>query len=367
MKLLFAIKTLKQVKGGAERVFAELVSEMAKRGHYVTICTFDSTDGESLYPIDSRVNQIYIGGGQAGRRTGVVDFIKRLPNLRKTVLEAKPDAVIGFTHAMYVPLSVAMIGIRIPLLASEHIVPAYYEHRKLEFFLLRVSSYLVDKFSVLSAQIGVLYPASVRSKLVVLPNAVVPARKFANAEAKGVKIKVVLNVGRLVDFKDQKTLIDAFALLAEKYPDWNLRIIGEGELRDSLEKKIVSYGLKNRIFLPGNSDKIEVEYESAQIFVVSSIYEGFGLVTAEASSHCLPCVGFRDCPGTNELIKHGVTGILVDPEDRIINLASAIEQLICDGRMRKEMGDLGRERMLRYTPDRVFTLWEETLLDLSIR
>ena len=94
MKLLFAIKTLKQVKGGAERVFAELVSEMAQRGHEVIICTFDSTDGESLYPIDSRVRQIYIGGGQAGNRTGTVDFIKRLPNLRKTVLATNPDVVI---------------------------------------------------------------------------------------------------------------------------------------------------------------------------------------------------------------------------------------------------------------------------------
>ena len=346
-------------------MFAELVSEMAQRGHEVTICTFDGTDGESLYPIDSRVNQVYIGGGQAGRRTGATDFIKRLPNLRKTVLATNPDAVIGFTHAMYVPLSVAMIGISVPLLASEHIVPAYYEHRKLEFLLLRVSSYLVDKFSVLSAQIGALYPASVRSKMVVLPNAVVPANNLADAEAKGVKTKVILNVGRLVDFKDQKTLIDAFALLAEKYSDWNLRIIGEGELRVSLEKQIASYRLENRIFLPGNCDKIEVEYESAQIFVVPSKYEGFGLVTAEASSHCLPCVGYRDCPGTNELIKHGVTGILVGPENRIINLASAIESLICDGGMRKKMGESGRERMLRYTPDRVFSLWEETVLDLS--
>jgi len=365
MKLFFAIKTLKQVKGGAERVFSELVSEMVKRGHEVTICTFDSKEGESLYPLDPGIKQIYLGVGETGGRTKILDFIKRLPNLRKTVLDSSPDVVIGFTHAMYIPLSFAMIGLSTPLLASEHIVPEYYKHRKIEFFLLRISSYLVDKVSVLSAQIGELYPSSVRAKLIVLPNSVVPAQSFSSPEADGVKSKIILNVGRLVDFKDQKTLIEAFALLADKYTDWNLRIIGEGELRGELEQAIEKHDLTSRVFMPGNSEQVDIEYDQAHIFVVPSLYEGFGLVTAEAASHCLPCIGYSDCPGTNEIIEDGVTGLLVNPVNRIENLALAIESLILDKKLRYEMGESGRQKMSRFSPDKIYDLWESELVSIS--
>jgi glycosyltransferase involved in cell wall biosynthesis len=224
----------------------------------------------------------------------------------------------------------------------------------------------VDKFSVLSSQIGELYPASVRSKMVVIPNSVVPASSFSDPEGKGVFPKIILNVGRLVDFKDQNTLIDAFALIADKCPDWNLRIVGEGELRAKLEKQVYDYGLSDRISLPGNSDKIDEEYNGAHIFVVPSLYEGFGLVTAEAASHGLPCIGFSDCLGTNELIEDGATGILVDPTERVKNLAEAINMLIDNADLRERMGEAGRERVLAYAPENINDLWEMTFDAMSV-
>ena len=95
------------------------------------------------------------------------------------------------------------------------------------------------------------------------------------------------------------------------FPDWDLRIVGEGSLKNELNKKIISLNLSDRVFITDFTKKIESEYIRADLFVVSSIYESFGLVTAEAMSFGLPCLGFDDCPGTNDLIIHKKTGILV--------------------------------------------------------
>ena len=230
--------------------------------------------------------------------------------------------------------------------------------------LLRISAYLVDRFSVLSHQIGDLYPSAIQSKLVVIPNSVAPAKAFANPKGEGKKTKVILNVGRLVDFKDQQTLISAFSLIAADHPNWNLRIIGDGELRDDLEQQVVSKGLQNRICLPGNSDEIINEYVNAHLFVVSSIYEGFGLVTAEAASHQLPVIGFSDCPGTNELIEHDVTGLLVNPDNRVTNLAAGLHELIDNDELRLRMGIAGKKKMVGYAPENVYEQWEAVLYSM---
>ena len=197
--------------------------------------------------------------------------------------------------------------------------------------------------------------------MVVLPNPVYPATIHAAPNGKGVAVKTVLNVGRLVDIKDQRTLIAAFAQLAASFPDWRLHIIGEGELRGELEAQVADLGLQERVQLPGTTSTIEKEYAASHIFAISSRYEGFGLVTAEASSHGLPTVGFADCPGTNELIEDGVTGILVDSTDRVRGLAEALRCLMSDAELRKRMGSAGIDKMRAYAPERIFDKWEETI------
>jgi glycosyltransferase involved in cell wall biosynthesis len=139
----------------------------------------------------------------------------------------------------------------------------------------------------------------------------------------------LLAVGRLAAQKDHATLIDAFAQIADSLPDWDLRIVGEGELRATLEAAVARHALDARVQLPGNIKDISREYLSAQLFVMPSLYESQGLATEEALAHGLPAVGFADCPGTNTLIKPGCNGVLVDPgRDRARSLAATLRQLM---------------------------------------
>ena len=193
--------------------------------------------------------------------------------------------------------------------------------------------------------------------MVVMPN---PVISFPPSSVTGKK-KIILNVGRYDPQKDQKTLIESFALLSPKFPEWQLRIVGEGELRPELEAQIQALGLQDKIFLTGKNPAIEDEYAQAEIFVMPSLYESFGLVTAEAMSFKLPAIGFSDCPGTNEIIVNDVNGLLIDPKSRIHSLVMALKKLMSDEDYRKKLGDRGPESIHKYQPSAIATLWESLI------
>lgn len=357
MKLFFVIKALNGIAGGAERVLCIISSELADMGHDVTIVSFDHTSENSFYPLSPNVKRMILGKKDPRHKSTIPEIISRMITMRRVIQQEKPDAVIGFMHSIFVPLALSLIGTNIPVIASEHIVPQYYKQRRLEFLAMLFSSFFAKKITVLSNPVKQLYPSFIQPKMVIAPNPVCCFLPVQNRNKKN----IILNVGRLDEQKDQKTLIDAFAILANRYPDWNLRIIGEGELRNALEKQIKQLGLEKRVVLPGKNPSIEQEYAHADIFVLSSLYESFGLATAEAMSFGLPAIGFADCPGTNEIIVDGLNGILASSENRAHALAGAMEKLIVSPEMRNNMGKEGIKSIEIYKPRSIALIWENLI------
>jgi len=362
MKIFFAIKKLSSM-GGAERVLCTICSELVSRGHDITIVSFDQKGTQPFYPLDGRVKRIDLGIGDSTNNT---HLYSRLKALRRTVKQEQPEIVIGFMLSMIVPLAFALVGTGIPVLASEHIVAEHYRKRPLQYALLKMASLYLSKITVLSEQIRKGYPESLRKKMVVMPNPVVTASGKAQLDV--IKPRyVLLNIGRLELQKDHSTLIRSFGRISNIYPDWELKIFGEGSLRSELENLIKSMGLENRVHMPGITSQIENEYCNADIFVISSHYEGFGLVTAEAMSYGLPVIGFEDCPGTNELIQDGYTGILATgSSDRVKALTCELEKVLSDPALRMKLGDaakaaIGSKFSIKYVGD----LWEELLGNIN--
>jgi len=197
----------------------------------------------------------------------------------------------------------------------------------------------------------------------VIPNPV-SASPAARADTGGGARKRVLTVGRLAEQKDQRTLIAAFARLADEFRDWDLRIVGEGDLRPALERQIADLGMTQRIDLAGAVADVASEYAAAQMFALPSSYESFGLVTAEAFGHGLPVVGFADCPGTNALIVDGVNGILVGGPDRISAFADGLRRLMRDANLRADLGRAAPDTVADYGIERVVAEWERLLYSL---
>lgn len=369
MKLVFAIKKLSNAVGGAERVLCMICSELVTRGHKVTIITCDSGDPNPFYALDHRVIVRNLSLGNAADKASLFITLKRMYYLRRVIRQESPDVVIGFMHSMFVPLSLALYKTGIPVVGSEHIVPDHYKDKRLELILFKLSSYFIDVFTVLSSSIKSTYPYCIRRKMTVISNPVVSNTGREKTEYSYDNAPLILNVGRLTPQKDHSTLIDAFRIVHQSFPGCRLKIIGDGEMREEIEKKINNYQLNNVISLPGVTKDIEVEYERADIFVLSSKYESFGLVTAEAMSYGLPVIGFSDCLGTNELISNGETGLLVPATvNRAEALAHGIQSVLNDKLKREKLGRNGK-RFIQHTFSIKYIVdqWESVLVKLAIK
>lgn len=357
MKIMFVIKALNNVKGGAERVLVDVASGLADMGHNVVILSFDQAGEQSFYKLSDKVKRLCLDIGDVGSKATVGEVLRRSIAIRKVAQKIKPDAVVAFMHSSFVPASFGMIGTGIPVLASEHIVPDHYKSRKLEYVLFILSSFFAKKITVLSQTILQDYSRILHSKMVVMENPVHPARLLAMPVGGKKEKRIILNVGRLTDQKDQETLIKAFALLADDYPNWSVRIVGEGELLGKLNKIVQSHGLGERIELTGATADIENEYQSSHIFALPSLYESFGLATAEAMAHGLPVLGFKSCPGTNELIINNKNGLLVDGQNRTEIFSQGIRKLISNDTLRERLGACGPESMKRFHPEGIVEKW----------
>lgn len=364
MKLLFAIKHLENMAGGAERVLTQVIAGLKERGHDITLISFDQHQASSFYPLPSGIKWLQLEIGNSAEKSTLAETLWRILTLRKVVRSEQPDVVITFMHSMQVPMSFALLGLGQTLIASEHIVPMHYRRHPLEFSLFTLSGLLCDKITVLSQSILKLYPACLHRRMVPMPNPVALCAGRADTVAATKSGKLILSVGRLDEQKDQLTLIEAFASIKEQYPDWDLKIIGEGHLRPELEAAIKTAGLSSRVSLPGLSNAIASEYEAAQIFVLPSRYESFGLATAEAMSAGLPVIGFADCPGTNELITDQQNGLLV-PVDasgaRATALARAMKTLIESPDLRLKLGTQAVTDAKRFGTAEVVEMWERLL------
>jgi len=361
VKILFATKAMSNPGGGAERVLASVASGLSRRGHDVLVLTYDRGNSLSYYSLDPNISFLRLGIGSASRPTNLIETLRRVTALRSKLTELRPDVVIGFNASMFVPLWLSLIGLRIPLIASEHSSYGHYRSRPRQALLLRLAPFFTNKITVLSEQVLRTFPGSLQSRMVVVNNPVLgPNHLRANVSETGNR-NVLLAVGRLSAEKDHGTLIEAFSPLAPLLPNWDLRIVGDGELRAELEEKITEERLVGRVSMPGSVKDISLEYLNAQILVMPSKYEGFGLVVAEALAHGLPVVGFADCDGINALIKSGVNGVLVQSgENRVSALSQALRKLMLSSGAREKLAR-NCEMPPGFEVEQVVDMWEELI------
>jgi glycosyltransferase involved in cell wall biosynthesis len=361
MKLLFAIKTLDSVAGGAEKVFSQVSSQLAERGHSVSVVTFDKPGAAPFYPLHRNIRKIDLGIGNPAQKSTFFETVKRICALRALIKAERPDLVVAFMHSMFVPASLAALGTGIPVIASEHTVPEHYKGRMFEFLTLLLSCVLTKKMTVVSEDIRQRYPGYFKTKMYTLPNPV-EAPKPGDGEAVSVSLRPhILNVGRLDPKKDHETLLRAFAKIALDYPSWDLKIVGDGPMRSSLETLIKDLALQDRAFLMGAINDISDFYRNACFFVTASRYESLGISTLEAMAYGLPAVGFQDCPGTNKIIRDGYNGLLVSPDDRSTNLAAAMAHLMGSEAQLQSFSENARLTAQEYQSCDVYAAWETFL------
>jgi len=360
MRITLVISSL--CLGGAEGVLTRLAGGLCARGHQVALLTLDNGSVPPFYALDPRIRHQPLG--LAGTTTGPLDALaanlRRVRALRRVVLTShggqRPDAVLSFMDTTNILAILALLGTSVPLAACERTDPRVYDIGSAWGTLRRLTYPLAALVVAQTESVRRVLPG----KSVALPN---PVELPADLGPGWIPPpgRLLMALGRLAPEKGFDTLLDAFARIAPAHPDWSLAILGEGPERGRLEEQREALGFADRVQLPGRLDAPGGALRRAELFVLSSRFEGFPNALCEALACGLPAVAF-DCPsGPAEILRHEVDGLLVPPGD-VGALAQALSRLMGDDGLRGRMAARAPEVLERFGLEKVLDMWEALLM-----
>jgi glycosyltransferase involved in cell wall biosynthesis len=351
--------------GGAERVMSVLANSWASMDKEVTLITMSSTDLD-WYILNPAIRRIGLNLRQSSPTilNALLNNIRRIHTLRREIKSSSPDMVLSFGDSCNVLTVLACIASGIPVVISERADWAAAKISKPVWAWLRNAVYrLADLVVVPSRTVAESVRGFVSDKrLWIIPNPIaiaLPERKARDSQE-----KIIVSVGRLSPEKGFDLLVRAFAACASLNPGWSLIIYGEGEQRATLERLIEDLQLKDRVSLPGQVREPVNYIWTADLFVLSSYTECFPNALCEAMAVGLPVIA-TDCPsGPREIIRHGVDGILVAPND-VYALSAAMHGLLNDPDIRDRLGSHAREVTERFGLEKVIGMWNALFKSVS--
>lgn len=350
MNILFVTATL--TSGGSERVMSIIANKLCERGHHVEIICLNKEI--VFYPIHQDISIYHVE-----KLVGSTSLIKKMRWLREFVTKSNFDVVIPFMVAVYTVTLLSLLRVKIPTISSVRNDPQYSNlvkkiTRKL---LLPTSTHVV----VQTQQIKKYFPESIQKKTTVIFNPVnekVFSEERVSSVSDSIKPKnnSIISVGRFHAQKNHRMMIEAFAMVADEFPDWKLIIYGDGPLRINLETLIRERGLENRVLLPGRSENVIEEIACSKVFCLSSVYEGMSNAMVEAICVGLPVISTK-VSGTEELIKDGYNGYLVELND-VNGMALGMKKLMTDEEEMNLFGKRNRAMSSKFETETIVDQWE---------
>lgn len=362
MRLTLVISTL--WRGGAERVLCILAGGWAEQGHEVSVLTFDHSK-EVAYSIHSavKVRPLDLLSRPRDLLAALFQNFRRIRILRHAIRESDPDVVISFMDTTNVLTLLATYGLKIPVIISEHVNPAHYSTGRIWGSLRRAIYPLADALVCPTPATVARYQAITRVRGIAIPNPIeIPAVvRRQNTD----KSCVMIAMGRLIRSKGFDLLVDAFARIADIHRDWSLTIVGggEGSVKAELEGQCRTLNLTERVHFVGEVADPFPLLSAADLFVFPSRHESFGMALAEAMACGLPAVSF-DCPdGPSDIIRDGIDGVLVPPQD-VGALAQTLDHLMANSQERARLAARAPEVARRFSREHILSLWQQLLDDL---
>lgn len=358
MKLLYVTNGINGA-GGLERVLSVKASVLAEDyGYEVTILTLNEEHPNSFYTFSSQINlqSIKVVGNPfayiKSYRKGILACVK----------EIKPDVIAVCDDGLK--------GFFIPSLLKNTKIPIIYE-RHVSKEIEMNASFPFWKKTIIKAKWKMMdYLGAHFSKFIVLTNGnlneweslknkeVIPnPLSFYPTESSKLNQKKVMAVGKQGYQKGYDLLLEAWAMVVAQCPDWTLEVYGKKEPVARLEELATKLHVENSVAFFDPIRNIQDKYMEASIYVMSSRYEGFGMVLIEAMACGVPCVSFDCNYGPSDIIQNQVDGTIV-PNGDVEALAAAIIDLIKNEDKRSTMAKNAKENVKRFMPENVVKQWD---------
>lgn len=356
MKIFFTIGSLSG--GGAERVVSVLANNFSRKGHEVTIVTLSKN--VYTYPLDMGIRRIHISpsikikgfsGGQ------------KILKLKKYISLVNPDIVISFTTGIniYVLLTKLLLPFRV--IVSERNDPKRDPKNIIYRIARNVLYNLSDGVVFQTPDAQHYFSSRIQSKGVIINN---PIKPDLPEPFTGERKKCIVATGRLENQKNYTLLFEAFAVFRQKYPEYTLDIYGEGSLLKQLKQLTVDLKIDKQTTFKGVVANWHQEARDANMYILSSDYEGMPNALMEALAIGLPCIATNcPCGGPRLLIENGVNGLLipVNDKDALIKCMLNLEEFPDEG---ESMGNIAAIDMKKFSVNNITVEWE-TLINKIIK
>lgn len=350
--------------GGAQRVMANLAEYFDKQGVKVLLINdFKPKENVLVYDVPQSVERMYLREKLDGNP--VLKNIERMKNLRSILKKEQPDIVLSFLGSPNMRMLMSAQGLKCKKIVSVRNDPnREYAASGVKKWLTRQIFKTADGCVFQTHEAAAYFPESVQKRAEIIMN---PVGDVFYETARKAECHNVITVGRFAPQKNHKLLIDAFAQIADQFPEENLIIYGEateskGAARKELEDLIQEKNLTGRVLLPGDTKAVAEKLSECKVFVLSSDYEGMPNALLEAMTVGAPVVS-TDCPcgGPKEVIRNQENGVLVPCGD-VNQLAAAISSLLQDEAHAEQMGKAAKATALQFRPQEVYNQWHRYFL-----
>lgn len=362
MKLLYITNGING-SGGLERVLSIKASYLADiLGYDVHIAGLNNSTSNLFYNFSNaiRLHNIAVSGNP-------INYIKSyVSGFKKLVKEVNPDIIIVCDDGLKGFFIPTIIGKSIPIIYERHVSKSIEVRKnasvfkmintKMKLLLMDLLSKTFNKFVVLTIENRREWKGK---NVVVISNPL----SFYPIESSALVNKKVIAVGKQSHQKGYDLLLQSWKLVQDKNPDWQLEIYGKKDASQGLEQQAKQLKIENSVSFFEPEKNIKEKYLQSSIYVMSSRFEGFGMVLIEAMACGVPCVSFN-CPfGPSDIIKDNEDGFLVE-NGNTIQLAEKLNLLIKNKDIRNDFGKNAKQNVKRFQPEIILKQWDELFKEL---
>lgn len=343
MKIIFITDSMSS--GGAERVISVLANHFADKHNVEIICL---SGIKSFYPLKNSITLTCLESIYG--KNLLKKFVWLFKNIKSDTI------VIAFMVNVYIFTLAALLFKGVKVIVSERNDPTAHALpiRIMRKLLIRRAQRLV----VQTQDIASYFPKWMRDRIDIVYNPI-SDRYIWKSALGATKEKVIVTVGRLSPQKNHRMLINAFSNINILHPDYILHIYGDGEIRKQTEDYIHSLGLDGKVILKGKSNQLADILPHAEIFAMSSDYEGMSNALIEAMYMGIPVVTTA-VSGTKELIENGKNGFVVPIRDEKA-FTEALIKLVESEELRKQFATEEINIINKVQPSVIFEQWEKII------